>query len=144
MTVSEISGSETAGAADADVAAMRGVQGQIVDAWSRHDAQAFAEVFTEDGTMILPGHAIAKGREEISTFMAAAFAGPYKGTQVTGTPVHVRFLGPDVAVLISRGGVLGPGETTLGDDRVVLATWLLHRCAGEWKLAAYQNTPMAA
>ena len=100
-------------------------------------------VFTEDGTMILPGDKFAKGREAVRTFMAGAFAGDYKGTQVTGTPVHLRLIGDDVAVLISRGGILEPGQNTVSPSRAVLATWLMQRQDGQWKLAAYQNTPTA-
>ncbi|WP_283133047.1 SgcJ/EcaC family oxidoreductase [Rhizohabitans arisaemae] len=126
------------------IAAVREVQQQIVQAWAKHDADAFAEVFTEDGTMILPKNVFSKGRAEIRAFMAAAFAGPFKGTQVTGAPEQVRVLGPDVAVLVSRGGVLAPGETEVAGEREVLATWLLQRHDGRWKLAAYQNTPATA
>jgi uncharacterized protein (TIGR02246 family) len=126
-----------------EIAALSAVPEQVIAAWAKHDAKAFASVFTEDGTMILP-QSFSKGRAEIEAFMAAAFEGEYKDTRVTGQPVHVRFLGDDVAVMISRGGVLQPGEKAITDDTGVLATWLLHRRDGQWKLAAYQNTPTGA
>jgi uncharacterized protein (TIGR02246 family) len=122
------------------MAAVADLPQRIVTAWSRHDADAFADMFTEDGSMILPG-VYCKGREQIRAYMAEGFAGPYRGTQVTGQPVDLRFIGDGVAVLISQGGVLAPGEVTVPDERTVRASWVAVNRDGEWLLAAYQNSP---
>jgi uncharacterized protein (TIGR02246 family) len=98
-------------------------------------------VFTEDGILILPGDVYKRGRDEIRSFMAAAYSGPFKGTGVTGNPVDVRFVEDDVALLRTHGGILAPGETEIDPELAVRSTWVCVKKDGEWKLAGYQNSP---
>lgn len=117
---------------------------RIVAAWADHDAEAFAATFAEDGSMILPGDVYLTGREAIRDYMAGAFAGPYQGTRVTGDPVAARPLADGLALVISEGGVLAPGDDAVTPERAVRASWLLTKQDGDWLIAAYQNTPLAA
>jgi uncharacterized protein (TIGR02246 family) len=116
------------------------VPARMVAAWAAHDAKAFADLFTQDGTLILPG-TYKKGREEIREFMAAAYAGPYQGTRVTGSPIDVKPLADGAVALLTMGGVLGPGENELSDQAAIRASWILVRRDGRWQLAVYQNCP---
>lgn len=127
-----------------DQAAVQAVPGQIVAAWAAHDAAAFAAVFTEDGSMILPGDVFLTGREAVRKFMDEAFRGPYKGTQVTGTPLAIKPLGNDVVLVITEGGVIAEGDSELTSDSAIRASWLLRKQDGRWLITAYQNTPIAA
>ncbi|MBV2156598.1 SgcJ/EcaC family oxidoreductase [Kitasatospora sp. SUK 42] len=117
---------------------------RLVAAWARNDAEGVADSFTEDGILILPGDVLKRGREEIRVFMAAAYAGPFKGTGVTGAPVDVRFASDDVALIRTHGGILAPGETEIAEELAVRSTWVVVRTDGEWRLAAYQNSPRGA
>ncbi|WP_331739336.1 SgcJ/EcaC family oxidoreductase (plasmid) [Streptomyces sp. NBC_00637] len=128
---------------DEDRAAVAAVPQRLVEAWAAYDADAFAEVFTPDGTLILPG-VFEKGRDAIRAFAAAAFAGPYQGTRVTGTPIDIRFANEGAGVLITRGGILAPGETEPAPERAVHASWVVVKRGGHWHLAAYQNSPRHA
>lgn len=114
---------------------------RLVAAWAQNDASGIASVFSEDGILILPGDVYKKGRAEIRAFMAAAFAGPFKGTGVTGQPVDVRFVSDDVALLRTHGGILAPGETEIAPELAVRSTWVTVKKDGRWQLAAYQNSP---
>jgi uncharacterized protein (TIGR02246 family) len=126
---------------DADKAAIAALTQKVVASWAYGDAETFASVFVEDGTMILAG-VFCTGRDEIRDHMAAEFEGRYKGTQVTGKPVSIRAIGPDVAILLSQGGVLESGETEVSEGSAIHASWLATRQVdGQWLLAAYQNTP---
>lgn len=126
---------------DADAGAIAALTQKVVAAWAQGDPDAFASVFVEDGTMILAG-VFCQGRVEVRDTMAKAFDGPYKGTQVTGTPISIRVLGPDVAILLSDGGIIGAGETEVSEESAIRASWLaVRQDDGGWLLAAYQNTP---
>ncbi|MDQ2586814.1 SgcJ/EcaC family oxidoreductase [Saccharothrix yanglingensis] len=124
----------------ADQAAIAALTQKVLAAWAYHDADTFASVFVDDGTMILPG-SLSTGRDEIREQMTKEWAGRWKGTQVTGKPISIRVLGPDVILLLSLGGVLHPGETEVTEANAIRASWLAVRRDGEWKLAAYQNSP---
>lgn len=117
---------------------------RLVAAWAKNDADGVASVFTDDGILILPGDVYKKGREEIRAFMAAAYAGPFKGSGVTGNPVDVRFAADDIALLRTHGGILPEGETEIDPELAVRSTWVVVKQDNEWKLAAYQNSPRGA
>lgn len=139
MTTTE-AGTSTPAASAADQAAIAALTQKVIAAWAYGDAAAFAGVFVEDGTMILPG-IYKKGRDQIHEFLVESFAGNYKNTQVTGRPLEIRFFTPDSGVLITQGGVLGPGETEVADEQSIRASWTVVKRDGQWHLASYQNTP---
>ncbi|SDJ98114.1 conserved hypothetical protein [Actinopolyspora mzabensis] len=114
---------------------------RMVAAWSRNDADGIADVFTEEGILILPGDVLKRGRREIRSFMAAAYAGPFKDTGVTGNPVDVRFASDSVALVRTHGGILAPGETEVAPELAVRSTWVIVNENGQWRLAVYQNSP---
>jgi uncharacterized protein (TIGR02246 family) len=126
--------------AAAEQAAIAAVPARMVAAWAAHDADAFAELFTEDGTMILPG-VYRKGRDDIRDYMAAEYAGAYQGTTVTGTPIEIQPLQPGAVALITQGGVIPAGETELPDATAIRASWILVKRDERWQLAVYQNCP---
>jgi uncharacterized protein (TIGR02246 family) len=108
------------------------------EAWGAGDADAFAALYTADATSALPG-SLRRGRVEIREYMAAAFAGPLRGSTVDDTPVSTRFPTPDTAVVVSEGAVRLAGETEVPAQRWVRASWLLVRVEGRWLISAYHN-----
>jgi uncharacterized protein (TIGR02246 family) len=125
---------------NADAAAIAALTQRMVAGWAYGEAETIADLFVEDGTLILPGVYCAN-REEIRDYFVKAFEGKYKDTQVTGKPISIRVLGPDVAILLSQGGVLEKGETEVSETGAIRASWLVVRQDGQWRLAAYQNSP---
>ncbi|MEU1586959.1 SgcJ/EcaC family oxidoreductase [Micromonospora sp. NPDC005710] len=128
------------GLSGADQAAIAAVPGRLVKAWAAQDAQAFADIFVDNGSMLLPG-VYRQGKDNIRDFMSTAFGGPFKGTRVTGTPVEIKQLAPGAVALITEGGVIPAGETTLPDRAAIRASWILVNHDGEWLLSVYQNCP---
>jgi uncharacterized protein (TIGR02246 family) len=131
---------DTATLSGEELAQVAAVPARMVAAWAAHDAKAFSELFAQDGTLILPG-IYKKGRNEIRQFMEAGYAGPYKGTSVTGTPLEVKPLGAGAVALLTVGGVLAQGEKELSSKAAIRASWILVRNQGQWELAVYQNCP---
>ncbi|MFE1101884.1 SgcJ/EcaC family oxidoreductase [Nocardiopsis alba] len=117
---------------------------RMMEAWKSNSADAFAALFTEDATMVLPGMEFRSSKNEIHAFMEAQYAGPLKGTKVMGTPLSVRVLDGDNAVLITRGGVISPGEDGVAPEREIQATWVLRREGKIWLISAYHNSPVQA
>ncbi|TNH28020.1 SgcJ/EcaC family oxidoreductase [Micromonospora orduensis] len=134
---SPVAAPSISGAEQAEIAA---VPARMVAAWAAHDADAFADLFTQDGTLILPG-VYKKGRDEIREFMSASYAGPYEGTRVTGTPIDLKPLADGAVALLTTGGVIASGETELADRDAIRASWILVRRDDRWQLAVYQNCP---
>ncbi|WP_433202056.1 SgcJ/EcaC family oxidoreductase [Dactylosporangium sp. CS-047395] len=126
-----------------DLAAVTALPQRLIEAWSKADAAAFGDLFVEDGTMIMPGRYF-QGRAAIEEFMAQAFAGPYKGTQVTGTPLELKVLDANAIVLVSLGGVIAAGEDELSEAAKIRASWVTTKRDGQWRLAVYQNSPVQA
>ncbi|WP_422739182.1 SgcJ/EcaC family oxidoreductase [Micromonospora sp. WMMD729] len=123
-----------------DQAAIGAVSARMVKAWAAHDADAFAELFAEDGTLILPG-VYVKGRTAIRDYMADAYRGVYAGTTVTGAPIDVKPLGPGAVALLTVGGVIAAGRTELADGDAIRASWILVKRDDAWLLSVYQNCP---
>jgi len=114
---------------------------RIRGAWERNDADIFADAFTVDGSL-LDGDEQLSGREAIRSHMADAFTGKYQGSQIVDEPAEIFFLSPDAAVVVSTGGVLLAGETSLPPARENRTTWVVVKQQGEWKLFSYQSSPI--
>ncbi|MER5468946.1 SgcJ/EcaC family oxidoreductase [Streptomyces sp. NPDC002685] len=119
---------------------IRTVIDRLYSAWADHDADAFADLYTEDATVVMPG-VFHDGREEIRAYMAAAFDGPLKGSRPLDEPRRIRFPRPGTAVVVSEAGILLAGESELPADRLRRATWVLVRdpADGSWAITSYHN-----
>ncbi|MET9889288.1 SgcJ/EcaC family oxidoreductase [Streptomyces sp. NPDC006465] len=119
---------------------VRTVLDRLYSAWADHDADAFADLYTEDATVVMPG-VFHDGREEIRAYMAAAFDGPLKGSRPLDEPRRIRFPRPGTAVVVSETGILLAGESELPADRLRRATWVLVRdpAGGSWAITSYHN-----
>lgn len=82
-----------------------------------------------------------KGRREIETKLAAAFAFVFRESTLTITDVTVRFLTPDIAVAHVSWSMVG-AKTPPGmpEPRQGIQTQVLQKQANRWLIAALQNT----
>ena len=94
-------------AQDRDASEIRAVQTRQAEAWNRHDAKAYAELFEDDGDVVNVVGWWWKGRAEIESKLTAAFAHVFRESALTITEVEVRFLTPEIAVAHVRWTMTG-------------------------------------
>jgi len=114
---------------------------RIQAAWKANDANMFADLFTDNGSLLMQDTQL-KGREEIRKFMADGFQGTYQGAYVKGWPIALKFLGEDVAMAITEGGIILPGETETAPERQIRATWVIVQQGDDWRLFSHQSSPI--
>jgi uncharacterized protein (TIGR02246 family) len=116
--------------------AVRAVFGELSRAWADGDADAFTRWYTDEATAILPGFYL-RDNNAIRTGMAAAFAGPLKGSARIHRVQGIRFLSDGTAIVISDSATVFPGEA----ERREWATWVLAKHGGSWLIEAYHGSP---
>jgi uncharacterized protein (TIGR02246 family) len=120
------------------------VLGDMVDAWNRNDAGAFARVFADDAEFTNVRGAVARGRADVERHYLPMFETTFKGTTQTIEDARIRFIRPDVASVdalrILSGLKAADGQprpatrTLLG----IVMTWENDR----WLIASMHNIDM--
>lgn len=110
----------------------------LIDAWGRHDAEAYGAHFTVDATYITYMGTCYRSRRDIVESHRALFGNFLKGTQLSSEIIDMRFFGSNTAVVTSRGDTYkGKPPQTLNK----IQTYTLVREAdSQWRIAAFQNT----
>lgn len=81
-----------------DEAEIRNLQRRQQEAWNRHDAKAYADLFAESGDVVNVVGWWWKGRPEIESKLTEAYKFVFRESTLTIDEVHVRFLTPEIAV----------------------------------------------
>ena len=119
------------GSAPADENAVRGHVDAWIAAWNKGDAQAIAQLVTEDWEDVSPDGTHTKGRAAFEQSLASMFARRQGTLRGSGTTVFVRFLTPDIAIasgtLTATGGAAEPEK----------GSWILIyvKQGGKWLVA---------
>jgi uncharacterized protein (TIGR02246 family) len=122
----------------ADRQAIATLLGALRDAWGRADADAYASLFTDDATYTTWLGTQYQGSHDIAESHRALFGGFLKGTRLADEIQQIRFLGPDTAVVSTRGDTYKRKRpTALGK---VQTYTLLREADGRWRIAAFHNT----
>ncbi len=115
---------------------------RIQYAWLKNDPEAFADVFVENGSLLLQDNQLTS-RDEIREFMRAGFQGGLKGAHVYGWPLEVKFLEPNIAVVVTEGGIIRAGESEIAPENQIRAVWVIVRNAeGKLNLFSHQSSPV--
>jgi uncharacterized protein (TIGR02246 family) len=125
----------------ADQKAALTVAMRIQAAWKANDPDMFADMFTENGSLLMKDRQL-HSREEIRGFMAGLFSGSHRGARVIGWPVEVQFLSGEVAMVITEGGIVMPGEADVADTNLIRSTWVIAKKPEGLKLVSHQSSPI--
>jgi len=118
--------------------AVRAILDGVYAAWAANDADAFVASYSPQATAALPG-TLLRDRAAIHATMKALFAGALKGSRAIHEVQSVRFLGPDLALIINQGAAVLAGQTKPANDVWSLETWVLSRSSGGWQVEAFHN-----
>jgi uncharacterized protein (TIGR02246 family) len=125
--------------ADAD-RAVRAVLDEVYTAWADNDADAFVAPYAESATAVLPGSYLPD-KEAIRATMATLFAGELTGSKGIHEVQSVRFIGGEVAIVISKGALQLAGQTEPDAANRALETWVLSNEGGAWRVHAFHSCP---
>jgi uncharacterized protein (TIGR02246 family) len=111
----------------------------VLDAWAANDANAFADLHTEDATLVTVEGLYCKGREQIRGVMTMLYAGVFKGSKVFVEYEDVRLMTADTAIVVYWNGILQGGLKKLPPEETRRATTVLVKQDGKWLVSAFQN-----
>jgi uncharacterized protein (TIGR02246 family) len=125
--------SNASGGTAEDEAAIRKIVADNTAAWNRRDGKAMGAHTPEDHDHINVNGAWRSGKAETEKAVTAALA--TTRNNLTSSVAKIRFLTPDVAVVIVRREHTDDQET-----RKAISTSVFHKIDGTWWIEAFQNT----
>jgi uncharacterized protein (TIGR02246 family) len=130
-----------AGAQSADDRLIVDLQSRQADAWNRHDATAYANLFTEDGEVINVVGWWWKGRAQIESRLTDAFAYVFRDSKMTIVDVQTRRLAPGLAIAHVSWTMTGSHTPpNIPEPRQGIQIQVLKKIRGKWMIFSFQNT----
>lgn len=126
-----------------DEAAIHKIVSRLQEGWSKGDGKAFAAPFAEDADYVIVNGMRIKGRDMIAAGHQRIFDTIYKNTHITPTVRAIRFIREDVA-LVHVEWQMKQREGDAAGENKAMNTMVMTRDKGQWSIAAFHNTPIAA
>ena len=118
----------------------------FTDAWNKHDAKAFSNVFSEDADFTNVRGTSAHGRSEVEKFHAPLFTTRFKDTYQKITQSKIRFIKPDVAAVDAWWEMTGV-KSPEGQDmspRKGLLNFIITKNGDKWLITVMHNMDLPA
>jgi|SRR5664279_3215728 len=118
----------------------------FTDAWNKHDAKAFSNVFSEDADFTNVRGTSAHGRSEVEKFHAPRFTTTFKDTYLKITQSKIRFIKPDVAAVDAWWEMTGV-KSPEGQDmppRKGLLNFIMTKNSNTWLITIMHNMDLLA
>lgn len=116
-------------------------------AWTRGDADAVGALFTEDCDHVGHDGSHLIGRGSNVATHRDLLSGVLEGTRRVAEVGRVRFVTPEVAIVVASGAVLWPWQAHPTRGRLSRQTLVVIRGPSGWRIAALHDTrirPVAA
>lgn len=120
------------------------IRQQQADAWYAEDGAAFAATFTEDADLVTFNGDHLRTRDGIAEGMQYYFDTYIDHTKLHTIDEHIRFAGPNLAVIVRTGCQLVPPSTTCRPDSLSRNTNVMVKRHGRWLQESFQNTRVVA
>lgn len=123
----------------ADEDAIRDIELRFNEAWGRHDPDAMVESLTDDAQFVTVNGAWTKTRAGFRDLMQRLHGrdGPFRSSTRETPEMHVRFLGPDIAIAHTRFHIYGDIDES---NRTSVGLRVVRKMDGRWRTVAVQNT----
>lgn len=118
------------------------VYAQLLEAWNRRDANAFAALFTAHGSSVGFDGSPMNGRDEIASTLRAIFADHETAAYVAKVR-DIRTLAPNTELVRSVVGMIPPGKTELNPAANAIQSLVVVMESGQPRIALLHNTPAA-
>jgi uncharacterized protein (TIGR02246 family) len=115
---------------------------RLLEAWNRRDADAFAALFTTDGSVVGFDGSQMNGVAEIATQLRAIFASHPTAAYVAKVR-EIRPVDSHTMLLLAVVGMAPPGKRELNPAVNAIQSVVIVETAGRPRIALLQNTPAA-
>jgi len=141
MVLSDSKGQTTDSVNTKDEELIKKVLTDFTDAWNKHDAKAFSNVFSEDADFTNVRGTSAHGRSEVEKFHAPRFITTFKDSYQKITQSKIRFIKPDVAAVDAWWEMTGM-KNPEGQDmpaRRGLLNFIITKNSNTWLITVMHN-----
>lgn len=117
---------------------------QQQDAWRDESGAGFAATFHPDADVVTFNGDLLSGRDTIAGGMQYYFDTYIEDTTFRTLSEQIRYLEPDVAVIVRTSCLVTAPATTCRDDSLSINTNVMHKRQGRWLQASFQNTRVSS
>lgn len=117
---------------------------RLVTTWNDRDWASFSQLFADNANYVTGSGVCVPGRQRIHDYFVTRVPAPAEAERVSLVMQSIHLLGTDAAVLLCswRMGFGDSGEKSIARDGV--ATIVVERAGGSWRIIALQNTDRTA
>ena len=123
----------------ADEKGIQDIVKQLEVAWNAYDSVSFAAPFAEDANFIQIFGGQLDGRTAVEASHRVIFDTIYKGSRATFSLRNIRFVRPDVAIVLTGANVKFH-EGSEAREINTRPTLIVVKEQAKWQIAAFQNT----